>query len=100
MSRRFIITPNANHDIDAAVAWYGEQEAELGGRFVRALRQRFDDIICNPDFFRPVGRRNIRKARLLHWPHSIYFRLVSDEIRIISVWHGARDPKELNYRLR
>ena len=72
----------------------------LGGRFVRALRRRFDDILRNPEFFRPVGRRSIRKARLLHWPHSIFFRILPDEVRIISVWHGSRDPRELNHRLR
>ena len=100
MSRRFNLTPDANHDIDEAVAWYDGQKPDLGGRFVRALRRRFDDILRNPEFFRPVGRRSIRKARLLHWPHSIFFRILPDEVRIISVWHGARDPRELNHRLR
>ena len=100
MSRRFHITPNADQDIDEAAAWYEAQELGLGSRFVRALRHRFDEILRDPEFLRASGRRGIRKARLLHWPHSIYFRLLPDELRIVSVWHGARDPKELNYHLR
>lgn len=100
MSRRFNITPDANRDIEEAVHWYDEQEAGLGGRFLRTLRRRFNELLHDPEFFRPIGRRGIRKARVHRWPHSIYFRLLPDELRDISVWHGARSPKELNYRLR
>lgn len=100
MSRRFNLTPNADRDLDEAVAWYDGQVPELGRRFLRAHRRRFEDILRNPEFFRPFGRRGIRKARVLHWPHSIYFRVLLDELRIVAGWHGARDPKELNYRLR
>ena len=76
MSRRFNITPNADRDIEEAVHWYEAQEAGLGRLFLRELRARFEDLLRNPELFRPVGRREIRKARIWHWPHSIYFRLL------------------------
>jgi plasmid stabilization system protein ParE len=100
MSLRFNLTPHADQDIEEAVAWYDEQVPALGSQFLRALRSRFQEILWQPELFRPFGRRGLRKARILHWPYSVFFRVVQDELRIVAVWHGARDPKELNYRLR
>ncbi len=100
MSHRLIITPLANHDIDEACQWYGEHDPDLGLRFVREVRRRFESILRHPELALPVGRKGIRKVRLLKWPHSIYYRLHHDQIHVLAIWHGARDPKQLNYRLR
>jgi plasmid stabilization system protein ParE len=101
MSLQLIITPDANRDIEEARDWYDKKQQGVGLRFVLALRLRFDDILRFPLLPRPFGRKAIRRARVPHWPYSIYYRIVNEtEIRVVAVVHGARDPQYLNYRLR
>lgn len=101
MSLQLIITPDASRDIDEACAWYDERQTGVGKRFVLAVRLRFESILRSPLFPRPFGRKAVRKVSVPRWPYSIYYRIVNDEqLRIVAVVHGARDPKYLNYRLR
>jgi len=44
-----------------------------------------------------------RKAKMPEpWPYSIYFTVNAGhrEVKILAVWHGARNPAELRRRLK
>ena len=101
MSLQLIITPDADHDLEEASAWYDKQQVGVGLRLVLAVRLRYEDILRSPLSPRPFGRKAVRKVRVQHWPYFIYYRIINDvQLRIVAVVHGARDPKYLNYRLR
>ena len=100
MSLRVVITPEAAADILNARAWYDSQEAGVGDRFYFAVRDRIHDALATPLLSRAWGRRKIRKVRIPKYPYSLYCEIVAEELRVLAVVHGARDPKYLNYRLR
>jgi hypothetical protein len=101
MSFRVIHDSEATTEFRDAVAWYEEKTAGLGVRFVLEVDVVIMAIISEPFRFPKAGRKS-RKARIQGWPYSIYFAIneAHSEIKVIAVWHGARNPDELKRRLR
>lgn len=95
MNAHVRITSVAWDDIREGFLWYEKETPGTGTRFWTAVKQCLRDIQRNPELGRPSGKRRIRKRKTPVFPYSIYFELVVDEIRVLAVWHGARDPKEL-----
>ena len=95
------------HDTEAtfefreAVAWYEGQAQGLGVRFTLEVDAVITAIVSQPLRFSKAGRK-ARKARVLGWPYSIYFVIneAHSEIKVIAIWHGARNPAELRRRLK
>ena len=101
MSFRVIHDLEATFEFREAVAWYESQAEGLGVRFTLEVDAVIAAIISRPFRFSKAGRKG-RKARVHGWPYSIYF-VVNEahaEIKVIAVWHGARNPAELRRRLK
>jgi plasmid stabilization system protein ParE len=101
MSFRVIHDSEATFEFQEAVAWYEGQAEGLGVRFTLEVDAVMAAILSQPFRFSKVGRKG-RKARVHGWPYSIYF-VVNEahaEIKVIAVWHGARNPAELRGRLK
>ena len=58
-------------------------------------------IATQPLRFSQVGK-HVRKAQVLGWLYTVFFVIneVDSEIKVIAVWHGARNPAELRRRLK
>ena len=100
MSFRIIHDSEATLEFREAVARYEEQSEGLGVRFVLKVDGVITAIASHPFRFSTAGRKS-RKARVQSWPYSIYFAIneAHSEIKVIAVWHGARNPGELRRRL-
>lgn len=101
MSFRVIHDTEATFEFREAVAWYEGQSEGLGVRFILEVDAVITAITSQPLRFSQAGRR-ARKARILGWPYSIYFVVneTHSEIKVVAVWHGARNPAELRRRLK
>jgi plasmid stabilization system protein ParE len=102
MSFRVVHDSEASLEFQEAVAWYEAQAAGLGVRFILAVDELMAAIASQPFRFSKAGRRT-RKAKMPPpWPYSIFFAINEpfSEIKIIAVWHGARNPSELRARLK
>ena len=84
--------PEAEDDIAAAYAWYEQQLAGLGERFLNALLERIEQIQENPQLF-GVLRRDIRAATIRRFPYVVYFRPRAADVLIIAVQHGSRSHR-------
>ena len=100
MSFRIIYDAEAAFEFREAVAWYENESEGLGIRFILAVDKVIAAIALQPLRFLKVGRKS-RKAHVRGWPYSIYFAVneAHGEIKVIAVWHGARNPAELRHRL-
>jgi len=101
MRFRVIHDSEAALEFREAVARYESQAEGLGIRFTLEADKVIAAISSQPFRFSKAGRRG-RKARVLGWPYSIYF-VVNEthaEIKVLAVWHGARNPAELRRRLK
>ena len=101
MSFRVIHDSEATFEFREAVAWYEGQAEGLGVRFTLEVDAVITAISFQPLRFSKAGHKS-RKARVHGWPYSIYFVIneAHAEIKVIAVWHGARNPAELRRRLK
>jgi plasmid stabilization system protein ParE len=97
---RVVIEKEAEREFSEAVDFYDGREPGLGQRFARDVQDGFRKVCDDPERFPRAGRR-ARKAKILHWPYSVYFAIKPQaaEIVIVAVWHGSRDPGQLRRRL-
>ena len=101
MSFRVIHDTEAAFEFREAVAWHESQTEGLGVRFTFEVDAVIVAISSQPFRFSKAGRKG-RRAQVLGWPYTIYFVIneAHSEIKVIAIWHGARNPAELRRRLK
>ena len=92
MTRRWIVRPLAQADIDDAVTWYEQQQSGLGSRFLDVLDHVFKRIRDTPLQF-PTISVGMRRALLHTFPYAVYFRETERAVVILAVLHLRRDPR-------
>lgn len=83
--------PLVQKETDAAYRWYERQRTGLGADFLDAVEQVLDEIIANPARY-GFADDDIREGLLTRFPYAIYYRMLPDRIRVLAVFHTARDP--------
>lgn len=102
MTFKVIAEAQAKMDWAEAVDWYENREPGIGVQFNDALLEFLHSLARDPERF-PLATRLTRKAKVPRpWPHSVYFVINNEfrEVKIVAIWHGARDWAELRRRLR
>jgi toxin ParE1/3/4 len=63
----------------------------------KPLRPEVDALVlriaANPQQFPPV-LRDVRRARLRHFPYGLFFRVDDGTIYVVACFHGSRDPRQ------
>jgi plasmid stabilization system protein ParE len=99
---RVIVEADAEQDWQEAVMWYNEREPGIGHRLNMAIRDTLKALSSQPERFLRTTPRT-RKAKVSPpWPYSVYFTINPDhrEVKVVAIWHGARNPIELRRRLK
>ncbi len=102
MTFTVIAEAEARRDWNEAVDWYEEREPGVGLRLDDAIRSFLQTLSRQPERF-PLATRLTRKAKILGpWPYSVYFviNMQFHEVKVLAIWHGARNPVELQRRLK
>jgi plasmid stabilization system protein ParE len=101
MSFRVIYDSEAAFEFREAIVWYESQRDGLGVRFIVDIDKVIAAISAQPFRFSKAGNKS-RKAQILGWPYTIYFAVNEghSEVKVIAIWHGARNPAELRRRLK
>lgn len=99
MSLPLIFQPAARLELEEAVTWYEAQQPGLGQQFATEVKLALERAQASPELFRRV-RGRARKIRLRRFhQYSIYFASKDDAFAVLSVFHAARSPVELQHRL-
>ena len=93
------LTPEAERDIEEAIAWYDGKSEFLGDEFLRRVAVCIQSIERKPKMYRTIYRR-LRRALVHTFPYQIIYEVESDEIVVYAVYHSARNPKGWKRRLR
>jgi plasmid stabilization system protein ParE len=92
--------PGAKAEFFEAISWYENESTGLGKEFVQEVFQALERAQSQPELF-PKVRGRVRKIRLNRFKaYSIYFAVKDDVFSVMSVFHGARNPDELRWRLK
>jgi hypothetical protein len=100
MSLPVIFQSVARLEFDEAVVWYEGERPGLGEEFKLEVKAALQRALINPVFFQKV-RGRAQRIRLRRFKkYAIYFAIKDDVFSVISVFHGARNPAELRWRLQ
>lgn len=102
MTFKVIAEAEAKRDWNEAVEWYEGREHGVGLQLDDAIRDFLQTLSREPELFR-FATRLTRKAKIpAPWPYSVYFVINTEfrEVKVLAIWHGARNPAELRRRLR
>ena len=72
--------------------YYDELVYGLGQTFVNEIEKSLKVIKNKPLSF-PVANEDIRKAVVLKFPYSIFYRIEGKNIYILAIAHQKREPK-------
>jgi toxin ParE1/3/4 len=91
-----IYSPEALEELRDGIAWYEQQRADLGADFYSEIANTVNDICSDSNRFAfyegAVLEHPVQRALLKRFPYIVVFKVVDDEIRILSVTHGHRLP--------
>lgn len=99
MTRRFIVRPFAEADLEDAARWYEDERSGLSERFLSDVDRTFSRIAERPLQF-PLVAGDVRRALLDTFPYAVYFRTPSDAVVVLAVLHLRRNPKAWRGRAR
>lgn len=93
-NRTIRFTQDASIELEAGVRWYEEQRRGLGSDFMLSVEASLGAIQRTPLMF-PVIHRDVRRAMVKRFPYGLLFRVQTDSIDIISVFHFKRSPRSV-----
>ena len=96
MNRPVVLSAEARVEFDEAVDWY-ERQAGTGATFIARVREVLAGIERFPESHAAV-HADVRRALVRRTPYGIFYRVLTDRIEVISIFHGRRDPS--NWRGR
>lgn len=91
MTLPVVLSPEAQTDYDEAFDWYEMRQRGLGVRFATAVERVFNSIAAMPNMH-AVVYKNLRKAVVRTFPYSIFYQVEPNQVLVVSVFHGRRDP--------
>lgn len=78
-------------EIRDAYSWYEQRRIGLGRDFMGELERVLGEIAANPVRY-GLSEADIREGLLRRFPYAIYYRQLSDRIRVLAVFHTSRNP--------
>jgi toxin ParE1/3/4 len=91
MSLPLVVRHAGRAELDEAASWYESQRPGLGVEFVTEVQEVLDTIAAQPKRF-PVAVGEVREAAVSRFPYYVYYRVKSDRLVVIAVFHSSRDP--------
>jgi plasmid stabilization system protein ParE len=91
MSRRLIVSPAAESDLDSAYRWYENQRSGLGETFMTCVEAVFHRLLTTPQLH-PLVFQSVRQAMVRRFPYVVCHTDDGQLVKIIAVFHGHRDP--------
>ena len=79
-------------DLAGGFGYYEGQSEGLGEKFLAAVDSAFDAIERYPEMFSRVYGE-VRRTLVSKFPYTVFFRVESKRVVVLTVLHTARDPK-------
>jgi plasmid stabilization system protein ParE len=99
MTLRAFFRKAARFEYDEAAIWYESQKPGLGAEFVAEIEHAVTQACETPQRF-PKMLHDVRAVRVRRFPYSLFFRVRSDRLIVLSVFHARRDPSVWRERSR
>jgi len=88
------LRPQVLTDLRDAAEWYEKEQQGLGSRVQDAFFTAVSAAAQNPEMYLKA-HGEFRRILLKRFPYALYFRILEGAIVFVLLFHGARDPQEL-----
>ena len=95
---RLIYHPDAETELVEAAQFYEHRVPGLGGHFLDAVNHAVELIIHDPERWNVI-EGDVRRYLISRFPYSIYYRSLTEAIRILALKHHSRHPDYWRYRI-
>jgi len=95
---KLIYHPDAETELTAAAQYYERRVATLGVQFLDEAVQAVSIILDAPERWRII-ERDVRSYLMPRFPYAIYYRALSDHVRVLAFKHHSRHPDYWRYRV-
>ncbi len=85
------ILPQASEELEASITYYESQKSGLGVALLAEFIRTQERILELPKAARLI-RGEIRRRPIHHFPYSVLYRVLNDEIVIVAIAHRRRRP--------
>ncbi|OWK38542.1 Plasmid stabilization system protein [Fimbriiglobus ruber] len=72
--------------------WYEGRQEGLGAEFLAAVDDTFDRIHETPELYAPEYK-SVRRVGLIRFPYVVYYRIAGENVEVVAVQHGSRNPR-------
>jgi plasmid stabilization system protein ParE len=91
MSLDLVFHPRVRMDMDDAYRWYETQNPGRGEDFLSSVQKVLDRIRANPEMHAKIYGE-VRRCLIRRFPYGVFYRVETDRICIVAVYHAKRDP--------
>jgi len=88
----------ARDEYNLAITWYEGARSGLGSDFETEVEAGLHEIAAKPDRY-PIADRDVCEAPMRGFPYCVYYRVRSNMLIVVAVFHQSRDPDELQTRM-
>lgn len=82
--------PLVDCDVEEAALWYSQRDPQVATRLIDETRSAMRAAAENPLQY-AVRFDDVRRVRLRHFPHSVFFKVAGDTVFVLALLHGARE---------
>ena len=94
---RLIYHPDAETELIEAAQYYERRVAKLGVQFLDDADRAVSMILETPERWRII-EEDVRSYLMPRFPYAIYYRPLSDHVRVLAFKHHSRHPDYWRYR--
>ena len=95
---RLIYHPDAETELIEAGQYYERRVATLGVQFLDDADGAVSMILETPERWRII-EEDVRSYLMPRFPYAIYYRALSDHVRVLAFKHHSRHPDYWRYRV-
>jgi len=89
---RFIFHPEAEEELNLAVDYYNQCQANLGRDFAKEVYTAIQNIVAFPEAWTPLSK-NTRRCPVNRFPFGVIYQTENNEILIIAIMQLNRKPR-------
>ncbi len=92
MTNRVVFIPSAKQDLREARDWHDKDGLGLGDAVLDEVLRATNRIFSNPEQFAKVYG-DVRQLALKRFLYVISFRVTNEQVEILAILHGHRNPE-------
>ena len=88
--------PLTQQDFDEAYIWYEDKQPGLGEKFLKAVRQKIEEIVLYPEVYGSRSSKKFREAQVDFFPYLVVYKMNirTEELYICSIHPTKKHPKK------